>query len=460
MPTPQSKSAPDFIPAGPDFIPSGGGSAPTQVNPTQPEDKGVLAGGIERVKEMAPKAPSSVWDYTKLAAGAAPLETIYNAGKSYLSGIKPGLESAGKQVQQGMNEAYNLHDPNTGSMDAFRGATRGLSALVPFAGGVGNMQDLQDAGKPDEATGAGLADLGAMAVGEGAGRVVPPIARNLNERFGGYTSPVIPDTLQHASNLAKTIHPQGGIPTGFEEDLESEIPHVKAYAQETGNPFHSQWEASRASKELAEQGLNHFNTNVLGPNAEAQIPVGRSNPFQGFNGPSTGTPQTMSLGDINGRITAINKLLKPAQNAMSESKQMTAVERSGLEDERRFLTGKLYNELSQRTGIPPEDIKGMRESYGKQFDIADAMDTARRARNNQVGIAAEGGNPLPTSKTGFIDKALTGMRGGRDYIANSNFRKAVSPFEATPIEYPQPQYPQQLQGDQYNNPFINKARSR
>lgn len=142
--------------------------------PTESDDKGVLAGAGSHLKDMLPKAPSSVGDFAKLATGVTPIESAYDAGKNYLKSIIPGMESAGKQVSQGMDEAYNKHDPRTGAMDAFRGATRGLSSLIPGAGGsVANMQNLQDEGKTDEATGAGLTDLAAFAAPELAGRVIP-----------------------------------------------------------------------------------------------------------------------------------------------------------------------------------------------------------------------------------------------------------------------------------------------
>ena len=94
----------------------------------------------------------------------------------------------------------------------------------------------------------------------------------------------------------------------------------------------------------------------------------------------------------------------------------------------------------------------MREGYGKQFTIADTIDAARRSRLGQIGANAEGGS-VPLSKMGVLDKAVTALRGGQEYLANRNFRKAASPFAPVTPEFPQPQYPQQLQGDEFNNPF-------
>ena len=89
----------------------------------------------------------------------------------------------------------------------------------------------------------------------------------------GTSRPII-DSLRFknaASKVATAIRPPGGIPHALEGDIASELPKIKGFAQQVGNPFHSQQEAGQAARQSAEQGLQHYKTNILGPNADALI---------------------------------------------------------------------------------------------------------------------------------------------------------------------------------------------
>ena len=143
----------------------------------------------------------------------------------------------------------------------------------------------------------------------------------------------------------------------------------------------------------------------------------------------------MTLQSIEDRLGQINDMMRPAANAKTAGASMTALERQGLEGEANSLRQRLYSELGQRTGLQPEAIKGMRESYGKQFGIADTIDAARRARLGPKGAAAEAGN-IPTSKTSLASSLVPNTL--KDYLANRNFRNAAKAFEPRAPEYPQP----------------------
>jgi hypothetical protein len=283
---------------------------------------------------------------------------------------------------------------------------------------------------------AGLATdvLAPTAAVKGMG-AIPGIASDVMERARGYKSPAIDPQLQDASKVATAIRPQTGIGPNFETNLKTQLPAIMDYANRTANPLHSQWEAGTAAKGLAEEGLNHYNTNILGPHADAAIPMNDVPEYQG----AIDSDGRASLQNINDRIGSINDYIRAAQrNAKTGGQQMSASEKLGLDTEASKLRNMLYNELGQRTGIDPGDIQSLRSNYGQQFDLADTIDAARRSRLGQIGATEEAGSGIALNKAGLLEKALTRVRGGQQYLADSNFRDAVSKFEPSPTNYPQP----------------------
>jgi hypothetical protein len=360
---------------------------------------------------------------------------------------EPLLETGLKSVTHAIGQPF-LHP-----LESYENETESflLPALSAYKMAKGQYQDYKEGGLPYAATKMAGGAFGNTALGAAAGAAP---GMRVPEPISGYKSPVIDPALQNASKLATAIRPVGGIPHGLEADIATELPKIKGFAQQAGNPMHSQWEAAQAARQSAEQGLQHYKENILGPNKDALIRMADRSPSQGFVGPRE-NPEFMSLESIENRLSEINDLMRPAGNAKTVGASMTALERQGLEGEANVLRNKLYQELGQRTGLPPEGIKGMRESYGRQFGIADTIDAARRARLGPKGASAEGAS-LPMSKTGLMQSLVPDTL--KDYLANRNFRKAAEAFEPQTPEYPQPQYPQKLQGDQFNNPFLNRRK--
>lgn len=366
-------------------------------------------------------------------------------------------------IQQRIDDAVNTpSDSGPRWLDSFgRGA--GQAMLTPVAHPVQSAKGLVKALQPDSGA-AGVAETlagpaGPMmahtvkglyddykqnglshALGNVAGTVIGGKAlggigegvSDVAERLGGYKSPVIPDPLQNASQLAKVIRPPGGISHGFEQDLATNMPLIRAFAKEQGNPLHSQWEGATAARGLAQKGLEHFNTKFLDPNAARSVPLSEIPDYQGNS-----SEGMTSVGDINKRLSDINDMLRPSGNAKTMGAEMTAQQRLGLGNEAGRLRQILYSKLGESSGVAPEQIKGMREGYGQQFGIADTIDAARRARLGQIG-AGEEGSTTPLDKAGILQKAFTKLRGGQQYLADSNFRKAVGKFDPTAPNYPEP----------------------
>jgi hypothetical protein len=226
---------------------------------------------------------------------------------------------------------------------------------------------------------------------------------------------VVPAEEQAGAGLAKAINPPGGIPEGFEDALTNQTPGIKDYATRTGNPLNTRWELAKAALGHAQELNDFFDDHVLGPSADRRVPVDSS--YQG-----TGADGKASLGDIDTRLSKINNLLRPAGNAATPGATMTALERSGLQDEANSLRTTLYNELSKDTGMDPDAIKKLRQDYGQSYDIAGRTDAARRR-------VTPGGGGIPTSKEGLIKSVLEGAVGGRDAIADRGVQSSLQQFK-------------------------------
>ena len=225
---------------------------------------------------------------------------------------------------------------------------------------------------------------GQALVGEGAARAAEPVLSKISSTLRPAPDPniVAPEEI-HAAKLAQSILPPGGIKPELLRNVQEEVPAVKAYAKRTGNPLTTQVEGLKAAQGVGQEGLQHFNENFLKPNQDVHVdlPAGLS--------PELKTSTT--IGKLNQRISDINDMMRSAQaNAKSAGESMTAQERLGLENEAKGLRQKLYDSLSQKTGVAGPDIRTLREGYGGEFGLANALESARNARLTRVGQESQG----------------------------------------------------------------------
>lgn len=235
---------------------------------------------------------------------------------------------------------------------------------------------------------------------------------------------VVPPAQQAASSLAKAINPPGGVPEGLEDSLATQTPGIKDYATRTGNPLNTRWELAKAALGHGQELEDFYDQHVLGPSADRPVPIEGT----GYQGETNGNGKA-TLAQIDKRLSAINKLTRPAFDKASAGATMTALERLGLDNEAGALRQTLYEELAKDTGMTPEAIKKLRTDYGQSYDIAGKTDAARR----RVGT----GGPVPLTKEGLIQSVLENVVGGRDAIADrgvqsalQQFKPALSPIEA------------------------------
>jgi hypothetical protein len=227
---------------------------------------------------------------------------------------------------------------------------------------------------------------------------------------------VVPAPQQAAAGLAKAINPPGGIPEGLEDSLANQTPGIKDYAARTSNPLNTRWELAKAALGHAQELNDFYDQHVLGPSADRPVSIEGT----GYQGESNGNGKA-TLGQIDDRLSAINKLTKPAYNNINSGATMTALERMGLDNEAGALRSTLYNELANDTGMTPDAVKKLRTDYGQSYDIASKTDAARR----RVGV----GGPIPLTKEGLIQSVLENVVGGRDAIADRGVQSALQQFK-------------------------------
>jgi hypothetical protein len=279
------------------------------------------------------------------------------------------------------------------------------------------------------------AAVGSEGLGELAGAGAEGVGR-MKAAIKPQSSPsIVPPIEGQTERIAQSILPPGGIKPELLRSLQNELPEVKAYAARTKNPLNTQAEGLKASQGVAQEGLQHFNDKLLTPfaNERATIP-----------GQSKQLGESATLGQIAKRISDINDLERSARStAANPGAAMSATEKLGLEEEGKSLRKTLYDELSKRTGVPADQIQKLREGYGSEFSLANALESAKNARLTRTGqISQGGGGSFPMRIGDLIGHTVTKLRGGEQAIADRQFGKYVRPIEAREPLRPEPNPPQ------------------
>lgn len=257
-----------------------------------------------------------------------------------------------------------------------------------------------------------------MGVAKGIG-----VARN----FRPVSDPdIVPPIKTAAEKLTTAIVPKSGRAPQFTADAIDQVANVKDYAARTNNPLRTQAEFEEALRGAGKERYDHFQNEIMKPNAKDPVEIGDD------YGGVRKDKNHATIGAINQRIARINDLLSPNYAKINPGDVQTAMAKTTpaeLNAEAAGLRKTLYKSLSERTGIPPEDIMRLRQDYGKLEGLENAVVEARTGRMVGVGATREGGSgggiglPHP-SPAGIATKAYEGLKGGRMAIADKEFQKA------------------------------------
>jgi hypothetical protein len=262
------------------------------------------------------------------------------------------------------------------------------------------------------------------------------------------SSPAIvpPEEIQ-AQKIAQAILPPGGIKPEAVSAIQNEAPAVVEYANRTGNPLNTQAEGLKAAQGVAQEGLEHFNNNILGPVAKDTVNLGAGKT-------SLGTQAT--LGQVSDEISSLNKQVNTAKASSAGDALTKMAQKGDVMDQLQYLRGVLYDNLSTKTGIAPADLQALREGYGGQFTMADALESAQNARLTRTGQASQGVNPIgsvPTSLADVPGKVLTAARGGEQAIADRQFSSAIKGVQPKAPVRPVPNPPAPTVAPRWVNPL-------
>ena len=275
-------------------------------------------------------------------------------------------------------------------------------------------------------TGAALGEVGGEALGA-AGEAASGLKDFV--RPSPSSSVVSPEEMA-ARNVAKTVLPPGGIKPEFLKSLQSELPAVKAYAQRTGNPLNTQMEGMKAAQGVAQEGLDHFNNNILGPVEAEKVTLGAG---------KTDLGSTATLRQVSDEIGSLNKQVTTAKASNAGDALTIMAKKGGVMDQLSYLRGVLYDNLSTKTGIPAEKLQTLREGYGGQYGLADNLESAENARLTRSGQRSQGQETInlkPPSLLELPSRFLTTVRGGEQAIADRQFGRALRPIVGAEPERP------------------------
>lgn len=290
--------------------------------------------------------------------------------------------------------------------------------------GKGAVADYKEGGLPYAATKAAGNLAGGQALGGAVGGGLDATAALRDLRPSPSPSIVSPEEMA-ARNVAKTVLPPGGIKPEFLTSLQSELPAVKAYAARTGNPLNTQIEGLKASQGVAQEGLDHYKNQILAPAKGTPVT---------FEPGQTELGTKATIGDIDSRITKLNHMIDTSK-ASSGGQTLDVLAKSKFEDELETLRSALYSNLSRESGIPAESIQQLREGYGGEFSLANAIEAADNARLTRTGQRSQGQETINLKPPTLLDlpsRFLTTMRGGEQAIADRQFSRALKPI--SPVE--------------------------
>jgi len=417
----------------------------------------------EPLKQEQKGALESFADATGLSGiKASDLVGIVDPGEAAARAGR-GLYEEGKRVFNEARAAYNSKN-NT---DLQRHGTAG----VPFVGaGVDAAGKQVDEGNYSGAAGtlAGVLanEFGlefAPGVAAKAVKAVAPAAsaavEGVTNAAGAVKDRVYPTSKSvtapqaAARNLGKAlVVPVQAMPN-FVGAATEEAGTIKAYAKANNLPINSTVDLANAAEATAKAVQDHFNDQILKPNAEDVVDV--PSDYRGTKLNVEGSRAT--LDDINNRINAINQELNPNYRKATQGQTSAAnVSDADLLAEKRKLTTLFQDKLADKTGLEPEDIAALRQKAGKLRTIADEVRLSANTNTTAAGKQAMGRSDIPTgTKMGLLERGIQTLRGGPEIIGNRAVNSAMRDIGPTDLVLPNPRVSPAI--PQIENPVQNQG---
>jgi hypothetical protein len=376
----------------------------------------------------APTSGDDDWKIWQQSDANEQPTVAHNLQRAFDEAITPKLHSA----DQGL-----MGNIGTGALNVGKGALSLLTPLVhplDTAKSIFPTEDvrthnfdprqdpmvkpfIEHPGEAIEETAGGL--LGGKAVGAAGGAL-----NRAMDPLHAYRSSLIPQSEAAARAATDIIKPNPLEYRSMVKNLETNLPNIKEHLQTVGVPKPANpLEFAKGAGGGGQQFSDFYKEHLITPNADA--PVG------------SGT-----VGSTYARLSDINDKLRPIYRARSMGEQMTkesADHMAALEQERDQLNGNLYKALSERTGLPVEQIQGINKQGAQMQSVGDVTDSAQALRRSGFGGFTPQGVPIPLGPLDKAMKVVDYLRGGSEAVAGRKLARVLNQVQGEPTALPNPE---------------------
>lgn len=276
-----------------------------------------------------------------------------------------------------------------------------------------------------------LGDVTGTAGGIAGGMGGDLAAQRVTSYLRPTSSPSIVSPAETAArNLATVILPADKDAGNFIRAAQQEVPNILSYAKQTGNPLNTQLEFAKAAQGYAQEVRGLYEDKILGPVENKMVRTTGT----GFGRRTGEGPDTYAtLGDIDQRIIAINQQLDaPALN--SDDARRALASKAELKKEAAGLRDILHQNLSDASGLTPDQIANIRQRVGAASELANDTNAAVTKRMQGQGRT----DLAPLEWRQIPGKVAQTIQGGPVAIADRNFQKAIASFpgkaQAVPLD--------------------------
>lgn len=272
--------------------------------------------------------------------------------------------------------------------------------------------------------GGGIAGAGIGGVGERAISGISSGVKNLVDPVRAYRSPLIPENEAIARAATDIIKPNPLEYRGMVKNLTTRLPDAKEYLSKVGiDKVGSPLEFSKGAEGAGKKASGFYQNNLVKPNAD--VPVGSGTVSSNY-----------------ARLQDINDKLRPIYRSRSMGEQMTkeaSDHMAALEQERDLINGNLYKTLSDRSGIPEDQVRDINQRGAQLQHVGDITDASQATRRLGYGGFTPSGLPIPMGWADRAMKLVNSLRGGDEAVAGRKLQRVMQQVKEPPSSFPDPQ---------------------
>ncbi len=258
---------------------------------------------------------------------------------------------------------------------------------------------------------------GGMLLGKAAGLAGEGTAR-LTDPIRGYRSPLIPESEAYARKITDTLGVHPAARPNTISTLGEHGPLLRDYLKSEGagaTPI----EVSRGARNLGQEGTGFYQQHFIEPNQMQETGQG-------------------PVGEVYGKVTRNNRLLNPDyRKALTVETDAGQERKAALVDENRNLNKSLYDTLSARSGLPPEEVQAVNRRGASLQSLGDEVDAAQglRAGGTKYGPSGE---HIPYSNLDKAMRLVNYFRGGEEAVRGKKIGRLLDQMPGEPTPLPQP----------------------